>query len=42
MHWQATDGQWNYSTVYDIDDDGDVDIVDMQYVAAQWGWMPPG
>lgn len=42
MHWQASDGQWNYSPVYDIDGDGAVDIVDVQLVAAQWGWMPPG
>jgi len=24
---------------YDLDDDGDVDIVDIMIVAAQWGWI---
>lgn len=42
MHWQTTDGQWNYSPVYDTDGDLDVDIVDVQAVAAEWGWTLPG
>lgn len=41
-HWQALDGQWNYSPVYDIDGDDVVDIVDVQALAAQWGWTSPG
>lgn len=42
LHWQTTDGQWNYSPVYDHDADGDVDIADLQLLAAQWGWTTPG
>ena len=42
MHWQASDGQWNYSPVYDSNGDNVVDIVDVQAVAAQWGWTSPG
>ncbi|MCA9870418.1 MAG: M28 family peptidase [Anaerolineae bacterium] len=42
IHWQSNDGQWNYSPVYDIDGDNDVDIADVQSVAAQWGWTLPG
>ncbi|MEZ4767120.1 MAG: M28 family peptidase [Caldilineales bacterium] len=41
-HWQSSDGQWNYSPVYDPDGDDDVDIVDVQLLAAQWGWTSPG
>jgi hypothetical protein len=41
LHWQATSGQWNYSLVYDNNRDGVVDIVDLQRVAAQWGWTAP-
>lgn len=37
-HWPASQGQWNYSRVYDADDDGQVTIVDIQRVAAAWGW----
>lgn len=40
-HWQASAGQWNYSLVYDVDESGVIDIVDVQAVAAQWGWTPP-
>lgn len=42
MHWQTSDGQWDYSPVYDSNGDNVVDIVDVQAVAAQWGWTSPG
>lgn len=41
-HWSATAGQWNYSRVYDVDDNGAVDVVDVQRFAAEWGWVSPG
>lgn len=40
-HWQAEAGQWNYSRVYDADDDGDVDAIDIQAFASAWGWFAP-
>jgi hypothetical protein len=37
-HWTASQGQWNYSRVYDPDNDGQITIIDIQGVAAAWGW----
>ncbi len=41
-HWSTSAGQWNYSRVYDVDDNGIVDVVDVQRFAAAWGWSSPG
>ncbi len=41
-HWSTSAGQWNYSRVYDVDDNGVVDVVDVQRFAAAWGWISPG
>lgn len=41
-HWSTSAGQWNYSRVYDADDNGVVDVVDVQRFAAAWGWISPG
>jgi Zn-dependent M28 family amino/carboxypeptidase len=41
-HWSTSAGQWNYSRVYDVDDNGVVDVVDIQQFAAAWGWISPG
>jgi hypothetical protein len=31
-------GDQNYDALYDFDNDGDIDIVDIMIVAVQWGW----
>lgn len=41
LHWQTADGQWNFSPRYDFDDNDVIDVVDVQALAAQWGWIPP-
>jgi len=40
-HCQAQRGQWNYSRVYDANDDNVVDATDLQLFAAEWGLMYP-
>ena len=40
-HWQTQAGQWNYSRVYDANDDQVVDATDLQLFAAEWGWSNP-
>lgn len=37
--WLARRGQWNYSLVYDVNDDGMVNVLDIQTLAVQWGWV---
>lgn len=39
--WLALAGQWNYSRVYDANDDNVVDVIDLQRFAAEWGWSNP-
>lgn len=41
-HWRAGQGQWNYSRAYDMDNDGEITVVDIQRVSAAWGWSGPG
>ncbi len=41
-HWSTSAGQWNDSRVYDVDDNGMVDVVDIQRFTAAWGWISPG
>ncbi len=36
--WQAQRNQWNYSPLYDADNSGAITVVDIQRVAAEWGW----
>ena len=31
-------GQWNYSRVYDANDNGVIDATDIQLFALEWGW----
>ena len=40
-HWQTVAGQWNYSRVYDADDNGVIDATDIQLFALEWGWAAP-
>lgn len=40
-HWQTVAGQWNYSRVYDANDDGVIDATDVQLFALEWGWTDP-
>jgi hypothetical protein len=41
-HWSTSTGQCNDSRAYDTDDNGMVDVVDIQRFAAAWGWISPG
>ena len=34
---RPTEGDENYDPFYDLDDDGDIDIVDVMLGAAEWG-----
>jgi len=36
-HWNTVEGQESYDPTYDLDDDGDIDVVDIMIVAAHWG-----
>ncbi len=38
-NWDKTssDPNWNQISDYDLDKDGDIDVVDVMLVAAQWG-----
>ena len=40
-HWLASLGQWNYSRVYDANDDTIIDATDLQLFAAEWGLTNP-
>jgi Zn-dependent M28 family amino/carboxypeptidase len=40
-HWLASRGQWNYSRVYDVNDDDIIDATDLQLFAAEWGLTNP-
>jgi hypothetical protein len=35
--WGTHDGDANYDSNYDLDNDGDIDIVDIMEVVAHWG-----
>ncbi len=37
LHWGAEKGDPEYDPVYDVDDDGDIDIFDIQLVVGAWG-----
>ncbi len=36
--WDTNHCEANYDYQYDLDIDGEIDIVDIMMVAAQWGW----
>lgn len=37
--WQTNAGDGSYIQGYDMEQDSDIDILDVQYVAAWWGWL---
>lgn len=36
--WGAVEGEWNYHVVYDAHPDGQIDALDVQHFADEWGW----
>lgn len=36
--WGAVAGEWNYHVVYDVHVDGQIDALDIQQFADEWGW----
>ena len=37
IHWNTFAGDPDYDPTYDLDNDGDIDILDILLVAAHWG-----
>jgi len=37
IHWNTFVGDPDYDLIYDIDGDGDIDIMDILLVAVHWG-----
>lgn len=35
--WNTSEGDPGYDPTYDLDNDGDIDVVDIMLVAAHWG-----